>query len=575
MKNFKKIITYLTVCSLVLLSILSFSTVKSKALGSGEEKDKLWLSNFEKVVSIPVSEKGIEYVSDMTGTGGPDAFDVKGDKVYVVDNAHHRLLIYNRISGEYIEEVKLPESIIWVSDISVDEKGNLYLLGGSYNGNCLVTITSGKIRISSLPDTQQRGSCITISGFGSDENGPYVVYADLKETRTLKFGNGTDKTNNLDAGKPESATVVEEKKGSLARDKARWKLNIQGMKRLGGQVITPDGEVVTVAFPSQYQLGTNGYMGTIGNIVYWKLEDGKSYAIVGYDKKTGEIERAIKIPLDVYSVIPEKGFLIEGNDVYVLIPSQENVYVLKVAYWQSADEFIKELEGNHDNFKNSSGGNLNEHAKSPATIDGDIKITSSVVTVPRFQMISTAQSYQWHQWYCSKVNYDGSNLSASNRQYWQRPRFITNYNTNYYQVPYCWGGFSSLSGFDNEIQQGYAAGNVNTNAPGYIDKTTGVDCSGFVSRCWGLSRHYHTSEFPKIARQLNSYYELQQGDILLKNSSGSGHVRLFYTSNSSGQFVVYESTISIVNGNYTDRVISMGYTFNELVSNGYQAYSPY
>ncbi|AZT90345.1 hypothetical protein ELD05_06645 [Caldicellulosiruptor changbaiensis] len=351
MKNFKKIITYLTVCSLVLLSILSFSTVKSKALGSGEEKDKLWFSNFEKVVSIPVSEKGIEYVSDMTGTGGPDAFDVKGDKVYIVDNAHHRVLIYNRISGEYIEEVKLPEIIIWVSDISVDEKGNLYLLGGSYNGNCLVTITSGKIRISSLPDTQQRGSCITISGFGSDENGPYVVYADLKETRTLKFRNGTDKTNNLDAGKPESATVVEEKKGSFARDKAIWKLNIQGMKRLGGQVITPNGEVVTVAFPSQYQLGTNGYMGTIGNIVYWKLEDGKSYAIVGYDKKTGEIDRAIKIPLDVYNVIPKKGFLIEGNDVYVLIPSQENVYVLKVAYWQSADEFIKELEGNHDNFK--------------------------------------------------------------------------------------------------------------------------------------------------------------------------------------------------------------------------------
>lgn len=60
-------------------------------------------------------------------------------------------------------------------------------------------------------------------------------------------------------------------------------------------------------------------MGIIGNIVYWKLEDGKSYVIVGYDKKIGEIDRVIKIFLDVYSVIFEKGFLIEGNDVYVLI----------------------------------------------------------------------------------------------------------------------------------------------------------------------------------------------------------------------------------------------------------------
>ena len=69
-------------------------------------------------MSIPVSEKGIEYVSDITGTGGPDAFDVKGDKVYVVDNAHHRLLIYNRISGEYIEDVY----------VLIPSKENVYVL---------------------------------------------------------------------------------------------------------------------------------------------------------------------------------------------------------------------------------------------------------------------------------------------------------------------------------------------------------------------------------------------------------------------------------------------------------------
>lgn len=152
MKNFKKIIIYLIVCSLVLLLILFFLIVKSKVFGSGEEKDKLWFLNFEKVVSIFVFEKGIEYVLDMIGIGGLDVFDVKGDKVYVVDNVYYRFLIYNRIFGEYIEEVKFFESIIWVLDILVDEKGNLYLLGGSYNGNCFVMIISGKIRISSLLD---------------------------------------------------------------------------------------------------------------------------------------------------------------------------------------------------------------------------------------------------------------------------------------------------------------------------------------------------------------------------------------------------------------------------------------
>ncbi|WAM32822.1 M56 family metallopeptidase [Caldicellulosiruptor morganii] len=326
--------------------ILGFDRSETEAIKSTiPDEEKVWLLHFEEVVTIPVSEKGIEYVSDMTGTGGPEAFDIKGDKVYIVDNAHHRILVYNKTSGQLIEEVKFPENIVWVSDISADGKGNLYLLGGNYHGDCLVTITNNKIRINSLPDRQQKGNCITISGFGSDENGPYVVYADLKEIRTLRFGNTTGRTGSPDADKPDSATVIEEKKGCLARDKATWKLNIQNMKRLSGQVITPDGDIVKVAFPLQYQLGTNGYIGCIDKTIYWKLEDGKSYTIAGYDKKTGEIDRVVKIPLNVYSVIPEKGFLIEGNDVYVLVPSQKNVYVLKVATWQPADEFMKELKG--------------------------------------------------------------------------------------------------------------------------------------------------------------------------------------------------------------------------------------
>lgn len=98
-------------------------------------------------------------------------------------------------------------------------------------------------------------------------------------------------------------------------------------------------------------------------MVYWKLEDGKSYAIVGYDKKTGKLEKAVEIPLDVYRVIPKKGFLICDKNVYILIPSQESIYVLKVVSWQSADEFMKEIEKN-DSISVNSSEKLNEQTKS-------------------------------------------------------------------------------------------------------------------------------------------------------------------------------------------------------------------
>ncbi|WP_049778049.1 hypothetical protein [Caldicellulosiruptor owensensis] len=76
-----------------------------------------------------------------------------------------------------------------------------------------------------------------------------------------------------------------------------------------------------------------------------------------------------------------------------------------------------------------------------------------------------------------------------------------------------------MTGFDSEISQGYAAGNVDTSSQhGYVGGTAGVDCSGFVSRCWGLASHHSTTQLKSVSISLGNigdYSLLKQGDILL------------------------------------------------------------
>ncbi|ADQ07498.1 hypothetical protein Calhy_1784 [Caldicellulosiruptor hydrothermalis 108] len=233
-----------------------------------------------------------------------------------------------------------------------------------------------------------------------------------------------------------------------------------------------------------------------------------------------------------------------------MLPCEKNVYVLKVNSWMTSEQYIKYKEslGVEDNYIDNKNNVIQFDGKTQDSINslsGSNIINSSISTssLTRDQIMSVAYQYNNHKWYCSKQNYDGS--KAANPNWWQRPSFITSYNTYYYQVPYCWGGAHSLSEFDQKINEGYAAGNVHTKDHYYVGGTAGVDCSGFVSKCWGIYDRWSTYDIMKYRSQIN-YNALQKGDVLCN----SDHVMLFYKKDADNNYIVYEST----KGGY-DRVI--------------------
>ncbi len=97
-------------------------------------------------------------------------------------------------------------------------------------------------------------------------------------------------------------------------------------------------------------------------------------------------------------------------------------------------------------------------------------------------------------------------------------------------MAYKWGGFDTPETFLKGIAAGKKAGDVaNTykvrgdNAV-ISQESVGIDCSGFISRCWGLKEHVSTRGLPALCDPI-PWQDLTMGDILLKE----GHVLMFIT----------------------------------------------
>lgn len=90
-------------------------------------------------------------------------------------------------------------------------------------------------------------------------------------------------------------------------------------------------------------------------------------------------------------------------------------------------------------------------------------------------------------------------------------------------MPYKWGGFDTPQQFLQRLHTDATVYAGDYASPGKIQGgddavsryAAGIDCSGFVSRCWRLERPYSTRELGALCRPLGSVAELEPGDIML------------------------------------------------------------
>jgi hypothetical protein len=158
--------------------------------------------------------------------------------------------------------------------------------------------------------------------------------------------------------------------------------------------------------------------------------------------------------------------------------------------------------------------------------------------VTRSECLAIAESYRTHRWRPTQANAlhgfdpEGIRVDTPDIGYggagafpgWWIPDQVN------VGVPYQWGGFASPASFDDDIAAGKAAGDVYTAEKrrlllaGVSRYATGIDCSGFISRCWKLETPCSTRELEAICEPLASWNDLRPGDVL---NTFNSHVLLF------------------------------------------------
>jgi hypothetical protein len=151
----------------------------------------------------------------------------------------------------------------------------------------------------------------------------------------------------------------------------------------------------------------------------------------------------------------------------------------------------------------------------------------------RAEVVARAQKLANHSWTCNASNLNAS-CSRKYRSDWKAGQRVTG-------IPYRWGGTDNVEEFDRKLGQGLAAGAHSRY--GVLSCAAGVDCSGFVTQCWGLSggHAYSTSNLRVIAGKpkYNWFSDMKPGDAL--NLPGS-HVVLFTGYNPNGTINVCEAS---------------------------------
>ncbi len=87
----------------------------------------------------------------------------------------------------------------------------------------------------------------------------------------------------------------------------------------------------------------------------------------------------------------------------------------------------------------------------------------------------------------------------------------------YESVSYNWGGFDSVAEFNNKIVKNkMKAGNVNDKISPLLSCAAGVDCSGYVSRAWGLTSKLGTWDIAsnKITEEID-WSVMKPGDVYI------------------------------------------------------------
>lgn len=467
----------------VLVFILIFSF-----LGCISEKSKEMKTSDEKnvVISLEVGsdQQRVNYtiLGDLRGEyerSGVQSFTVLDGKFYLLNGASNSI----KVVGENgIEESIEYDSSYSPFDIEMLDKSTAMLLfeSGEYAKISLDASKRGKRDITKMGSSQDEDISLGII----KKNGEILVKQKGEEVVDL-IGNKRRRFSRNDFIK-----LSEEK----------------------------DEEKTLIGFDDNgniYILSTKLIYNETGNL---DIEE-----VVYKTTKEGEVLGVAKVYDNKNFISPKKKLYVsEEGKLYQLCTYENTLEILELEF---KEEIVSEYQQKKQNLKKKEQ-EINQLIQKRYNSNGQ-KLTRSKMNEKANEIVNL-------RWNFNSYN----NRTKSSNVYLPRHLRSVSGTRTMTGIPYCWGGSDTTSSFVSRINASYTAGNVRCRE-GYKGGTTGVDCSGFVSKVWGTKYKLGTSMIIDNGwiRRI-SYSQMKPMDILVKR----GHVMFFLETYSEGVITLEATT---------------------------------
>lgn len=273
---------------------------------------------------------------------------------------------------------------------------------------------------------------------------------------------------------------------------------------------------------------------------------------------TGKLTGVAYVPLDGMDAVPRDFIAVTGDGVArVLVPGDGGIKINDIEFSPPPRSGRRlnddELKGLGRSLRQTpvdsnvtGGARLRFRSDTPR-----LELDVPAPPIKRDAVLANARAYLTVNWVMETENFSRMGVESAcdpgSARIWMRPRRFTKelIGTTIGPVPYRWGGEDTPQTFKIRTEWGALAGNICTcRSPQFnyciFADSAGVDCSGFVSRAWGIEKR-GTSGLLDVATDVDSIEALKPGDAF---DWPQRHVRLFtgMAPGAATAFAVLESS---------------------------------
>jgi len=266
----------------------------------------------------------------------------------------------------------------------------------------------------------------------------------------------------------------------------------------------------------------------------------------------GRLLNRIHLPAQSYAFIDNDLQVSPDGKLYHMFADETS---LKILEWDldKAGTDVRAYPQSYYRFHGFIDAGEAEPETEQSEIEKDFSLNAVLPTVTSDEALETGDSYVRLTWSCTSANITNGTITDQYGYKVKTPTWVT--PGSHQNMAYKWGGFQTLNQFLNGLNSGKYAGDAYTSKSVGSPSAVGVDCSGFVSRCWNLTSHYSTRMMDDgITLTYESWEETRPGDA----AHIVGHVRMVVHHNSNGTITMVESA------GYNWRVSYRAYSFSAL-----------